>query len=358
MTGIAAIPGLGPNERPVPRLVVGFDGTAIPPELERLVARGAVAGVVIFARNLESTAQWFELQRSIVALFPDLAPIIAVDQEGGLVQRLKAPRIPEFPTIPPMGDLGHLLTPNDFEWLGTRMGEQLLALGFNTNFAPVLDIHSRPENPIIGKRAFGNAVEPATTRALAFWRGLEASGVRGCGKHFPGHGDTTRDSHIELPIVPRPRAELEALELQPFRAALAGPGKMLMTAHVLYPALDPEWPATLSPAIINGLLRRQLGWDGLVISDDLDMGALAGIGDPSILARQLDAAGVDLALVCRDLGLASALADHLHAGAGPTANRIRRFQHGLARPVVAASPDALPTFSLPDAWTETASQNS
>jgi beta-N-acetylhexosaminidase len=331
--------------KPAPRLVVGFDGTTAPERLLKLIASGSVAGVVIFSRNLETTGQWLELQRTLRAAFRHHVPMIAVDQEGGLVQRLKPPKIPEVPALPPMGVLAPRLSSLQLQALGRGVGLQLAALGFNTNFAPVLDVHSRPENPIIGERAFGTTPDAVAMRALSYWRGLEDAGVRGCVKHFPGHGDTTVDSHIALPTVSRPVESLEAIEIAPFRAAIDAGVSLVMTAHVLYPALDPSHPATLSPAVIAGLLRHRLGFRGVVISDDLDMGAVPGRDDPRQLAAALDAAGVDLALVCRDLDLAEGLAAHLRCD-GDTATRVHQLLNQLSEPRAVDEPAAIPRLDL------------
>jgi beta-N-acetylhexosaminidase len=300
---------------PPPRLVVGFQGTDVPAELRRLAARGWLAGVVIFARNLVDTPTWVALQRELLGLFPDdgpaSTPILAVDQEGGLVQRLKPPKIPEIAPVPPMAQAAAALGPDGLTALGRAMGSELAALGFNLDFAPVLDVHTRPENPIIGERAFGTTAEAVIARALAWRAGLEAAGVVACGKHLPGHGDTRTDSHLELPVDPSPRARLEAEAFAPFRAAIAAGMDLLMTAHVRYPDLDDRWPATLSAAILSELVRGAWGYEGVLVSDDLEMGALADLRDPGLLAERLDAATVDLALVCSDLAFAEALGDAL-----------------------------------------------
>jgi beta-N-acetylhexosaminidase len=292
-----------------------------------------VAGIVIFSRNLESTRQWVELHASIRTLFGDVRPIIAVDQEGGPVQRLRPPAIPEVPRIPAMGALAEGGAEVDFEAVGRVVGSELAALGFNVDLAPVLDVHSHLENPIIGVRSFGRTPADVIARALPFWRGMEASGVRGCGKHFPGHGDTTTDSHVGLPVVDRTPEALAELELAPFRAAVEAGMGLIMTAHVLYPALDPVWPATLSDAVIPRLLREGLGFDGVVVTDDLDMGALDAWRDPALLAERLALADVDLVCVCRDLGLAEALAGRLAPSSPRQLRRLSAFTAALPEPV-------------------------
>jgi beta-N-acetylhexosaminidase len=320
------------------RLLVGFDGLSPPPELEPLIRHGHVAGVVIFSRNLESTRQWVELHASLRRLFGETRPIIAVDQEGGLVQRLRPPVIPEIPRVPAMGLLAEA-EGVDFEALGRTFGAELAALGFNVDLAPVLDVHSRPDNPIIGTRAFGRTPDDVIARAIPFWRGLEAQGVLGCGKHFPGHGDTSEDSHVGLPVVARPPEALGAVELPPFAAAVEAGMRLIMSAHVVYPALDPVWPATLSAVVIPRLLRGALGFQGVIVSDDLDMGALDRWRDAALLAERLDLADVDLVCVCRDLALAEALAMRLGA---PSEARRRRLA-ALAR----ALPDPVTRWPLP-----------
>ncbi len=291
-----------------PRLVIGFDGTDVPPRVARLAVDGALAGVVLFARNIVSSDQLRILVRDLIAAFPPgLPPLIAVDQEGGPVQRLKPPRIPEIAPVPPMRELAARLDPAAMQALGAAMGADLRAFGFNLDFAPVLDVDTNPANPIIGARAFGATPAHVVTHGLAFARGLAESGILACAKHFPGHGDTSLDSHTERPRVLHTRARLDAIELAPFKAAVDARIPMIMTAHVLYDALDPTTIATTSPVIVRELLRTTWGYDGLVISDDLDMVAAQGLS-PASLAAALTDADVDLALVGRDLDLAEALA--------------------------------------------------
>jgi beta-N-acetylhexosaminidase len=169
----------------------------------------------------------------------------------------------------------------------------------------VLDVHSNPANPIIGDRAFSSDPDVVSAIGIALMRGLLAGGVIPCGKHFPGHGDTETDSHVELPTVRRSRAELERTELAPFRAAIAAGIPMLMTAHVLYPALDADHPATVSPAILTDLLRSELGFEGVIVSDDLEMRAISDRGNIGATAVASVEAGVDGLLVCQDLAKAA-----------------------------------------------------
>src|SRR5690606_25279027 len=186
--------------------------------------------------------------------------------------------------------------------LGAAMGRELHALGVDLDFAPVLDVHSNPANPIIGDRAFGTEPEAAALRALAFADGLVDAGVLPCGKHFPGHGDTASDSHVERPRLTHDLALLRRRELVPFARAAAAGLPMLMTAHVVFDALDPGVPATLSRRVLGELLRDELGFRGLVVSDDLDMKSIAGTMDVGEAAVAAIEAGCDALLLCEDEG--------------------------------------------------------
>jgi beta-N-acetylhexosaminidase len=186
------------------------------------------------------------------------------------------------------------------ERVALAMGRELALLGFDIDFAPVLDVHTNPANPIIGDRAFATEPELAAGLALAFARGLDRAGVLPCGKHFPGHGDTETDSHLELPRLAHDLDRLAAVELLPFRRAVAAGIPMLMSAHVVFAALDATVPATLSQRVITGLLRDELGFTGILVSDDLDMRAIAdhiGIGEAAVAAVR---AGCDALLLCQN----------------------------------------------------------
>jgi beta-N-acetylhexosaminidase len=197
--------------------------------------------------------------------------------------------------------------------IGEAVGRELSSVGIDIDYVPVLDVHSNPDNPVIGDRAFAADPETVARFGIAMMRGLRTGGVIPCGKHFPGHGDTAVDSHHELPIVRRSRAALERIELAPFRAAIAAGIPMLMTAHVVYPALDARRAATVSPSIISRLLRQKMGFQGVVASDDLHMRAISA--KQSIAAAAVDsiAAGVDQLLVCHDLGEAKKVVDAIAA---------------------------------------------
>src|SRR5262249_47601889 len=198
-------------------------------------------------------------------------PLIGVDQEGGRVMRLPAPAL----ALPPMRELGSAGDLSLVRRAARAVAAELRAIGFTMNFAPVLDVDSNPANPIIGDRAFGHDPRSVMRAGVAFLQGLQDKGVLACGKHFPGHGDTDVDSHLDLPVVRHDRKRLDASELPPFRAASGAGVAALMTAHLVCEALDPGIPATFSRAICGSLLRAEIGFEGLLVSDDLEMNAIA-----------------------------------------------------------------------------------
>jgi beta-N-acetylhexosaminidase len=294
-------------------LWVGFQGPVMPNALRARLDAGAAGATILFKRNLviNTVAGGNAVPQEVIdldALFaltadlhrsaPDGTPaLIAVDQEGGLVQRVRAPAT----MWPPMMAHDGLPAGDDervAERVGRAMGEELRALGFDIDFAPVLDVHTNPQNPIIGERAFGRDAQTAARRALAFARGLDAAGVLSCGKHFPGHGDTDTDSHLDLPKVDHAWDRLESVELAPFKLAAQAGLPMIMTAHVLFAALDATRPATLSEQVVTGLLRGKLGYRGVIVSDDLDMRAIAGHMGIDHAAVQAIRAGCDVLLLC------------------------------------------------------------
>ena len=275
-------------------LTVGFDGPALPGELRHRIAAGEIGSVMLFRSNIESPIQVAGLVASIRGAAPaELPCLVAIDQEGGVVQRMRAPLTvwPDMFSVAAAGDAGRT------EQVGRAMGDELAALGIGWDFAPVLDVHTNASNPVIGNRAFGTTPESVVVHALAFWRGLRAAGLVGCGKHFPGHGDTSSDSHLELPVVAHALDRLRRIELFPFAAAATAGLESIMTAHVVFRAVDDAVPATLSPGVLTDLLRSELGFRGVIASDDLGMKAVAdryGIEELAVLAV---AAGCDVLLV-------------------------------------------------------------
>ena len=275
--------------------MAGIPGLVLDAATQQTLERLRIGGVILFRRNASDPAQIAALTHALHAL--PSAPLVAIDHEGGRVVRLEEP-FTRFPAAAAVGRSGD--SSLAFQ-IGQAMGEELAGVGIDLNFAPVLDVHSNPANPIIGDRAFGSDAALVSAMGVAMLRGLLAGGVIPCGKHFPGHGDTEKDSHLELPTVRRSRAQLERTELAPFRAAIAAGVPMLMTAHVLYPALDAERPATLSHAILTGLLRAELGFKGVIASDDLEMRAISDDQDIGSAAVATLKAGADMLLICQDL---------------------------------------------------------
>jgi beta-N-acetylhexosaminidase len=273
--------------------VVGFSGARPDADVKALLDAG-VGGVILFKRNVESAQQVAELVHGLKA-YAGRPLLASVDQEGGRVARLRgAP----FTTLPPMRDIGQ----RGDAALATRVGRLLAfevrALGFDVDFAPVLDVDTNPANPVIGDRSFARDPHVVARLGVALAQGLEAGGVASCGKHFPGHGDTTTDSHLALPRLTHSLDRLRQVELLPFAAFARAGLASLMTAHVIFEAIDPGVPATMSQAVLDGLLRRELGYNGVVVSDDLEMRAIADHFSVERAAVDGLRAGVDLFLVC------------------------------------------------------------
>ena len=243
--------------------MVGFLGTSVTPDLASFIKEYKPGGVILFSRNLESVEQMVELTNDLQACSPHSPLLISIDQEGGRVSRLPK----GFTIFPPCDLLGRCNSTELAYAAAATIAKELRAVGVNMNMAPVLDVNSNPDNPVIGDRAFGTTPDVVCELGLATAAGLQDNKVVACGKHFPGHGDTNADSHKELPVVEASRERLEAVELLPFRRLVEKGIASMMTAHVLYRALDHELPATLSPTIINDFLRRKLRYDGVVLTE-------------------------------------------------------------------------------------------
>ncbi|HEY8040302.1 MAG TPA: beta-N-acetylhexosaminidase [Polyangiaceae bacterium] len=274
-------------------VVGGFPGTSLPAGFARALRERRRGGAILFKPNVEGgPSQVASLARELHAAAPE-TPLVGVDQEGGRVARLRAPLL----EVPPMRTVASWGDPALAERIARAMAAELAALGFTIDFAPVLDVNTCAHNPVIGDRAFGEDPETCARFGVAWIRGMQAAGVLACGKHFPGHGDTSKDSHVDLPVVDQPRERLERVELAPFRAAVDAGVASLMTAHVVYTALDRERPATLSPAACTEL-RDAIGFQGMLVSDDLEMQAIAARRSIEDAAVQAVAAGCDALLVC------------------------------------------------------------
>ena len=284
--------------RAIGQLLIGsFPSTTIPAELRSLAREFGLGGVILFARNIEEPGQVAELARDLQSLGGELPLWVSVDQEGGRVARLRAP----FTKWPPMATLGRSGDERLASRFAAALAAELSAVGITLDYAPVLDIHTNAKNPVIGDRALAEDAETVGRLGAAIIRGLQDNGIAACGKHFPGHGDTSADSHFELPVVEHSPDRIRRVEFVPFREAIRSNVAFIMTAHVLVPSLDEQKPATLSRTIVHGLLRDELGYEGVILSDDLEMRALAATYTVPDAAVEAIAAGCDGVLVCRHL---------------------------------------------------------
>jgi beta-N-acetylhexosaminidase len=291
-------------------LIVGFDGTRYTSSIGSWFKKIRPAGVILFARNIENAEQARTLVSDMAKLAEDqsLAPLlVCVDQEGGRVSRLPK----EYPPFPSARELGKDGSEELAQASHAKMGQALADIGFNADFAPVLDLDTNPDNPVIGDRSFSPDQEKAGRLGRAAIRGLRSAGLLACAKHFPGHGDTSLDSHHYLPVDSRSAERIEEVELYPFREAIAEDVEFIMTAHVIYPAYDELLPATLSEKIVTGLLRERMGYNGVIVGDDMDMKAVSdhwGTEESTMLAMK---AGVDMLLVCRETARREAVHESL-----------------------------------------------
>ncbi|MFO0585002.1 MAG: beta-N-acetylhexosaminidase [Anaeromyxobacter sp.] len=271
---------------------VGFKGPTPTPEVLELIRRG-VYGIILFANNLVDAEQ----VASLVAELKRAANrplLISIDQEGGRVARLRAPQ--GFTELPPMRAVGRANDPALAREVGLLLGRELRAVGIDQDYAPVVDVDTNPANPVIGDRALSSKADEVSRLGAALALGLQEAGVAACAKHFPGHGDTNQDSHKALPRLPHPLSRLDEIELVPFKALAKAGVASVMTAHVVFEALDTRRPATLSPEVMS-LLRTRVGFQGCVISDDFGMNAVAEHFPLEESAPGAVLAGVDALLV-------------------------------------------------------------
>ncbi|OKP88596.1 beta-glucosidase [Paenibacillus helianthi] len=297
-TGLdAAVAAMSLNDKIGQMLMCGFDGTAASDEVLKLVADNGIGGVIYFARNVESPEQVALLTADLqkAAAEGGKAPLwISMDQEGGMVARITGgiALMPGGMAIAAAGSL------EDAYQAALISGRELAAMGINLNYAPVLDVNNNPQNPVIGVRSFGESPELAADYGAAMIRGYQEAGVAATAKHFPGHGDTDVDSHLDLPMIPHGRERMDQVELVPFRRAIAEGVDAMMSAHIYFPALEREkLPVTLSKTVLTGLLREELGYQGIIMTDCMEMNAIAehyGTVEASVLAVE---AGADMVLV-------------------------------------------------------------
>ncbi|MEO7109903.1 MAG: beta-N-acetylhexosaminidase [Polyangiaceae bacterium] len=280
-------------------IIGGFSGPELSSTFSKALAHGERGGAILFKRNLtEDVLDVAELTRAIISMC-SFQPIIAIDQEGGRVARLKSP----FVTVPPLRKLADANDETLIDLAAAAQATELKSLGFSTGFSPVLDVNTNPKNPVIGDRAFGSNSEIVSRLGVRFITALQRAGVFACAKHYPGHGDTAVDSHFELPTVDRSEKEIERVDIAPFVAAASAGVAAMMSAHVVYPAIDPENPATLSRAFCTDILRKKLQFTGVLFSDDLEMKALSARMSIEQSATQAIDAGCDALLICSDENL-------------------------------------------------------
>lgn len=307
-------------------LVAGILGTEPDEDAVQAIRDDQVGGIILFGRNVESAGQLVELTNGLKTINGDYVPLfLCVDQEGGRVDRMP-PEVDDLPTA-----YDYIAVGGDPLERGEVLAAQCAAFGFNLDFSTCLDIWSNPDNTVIGKRAYGSDPDTVTRAGLAVDEGLSQGGVIPVAKHFPGHGDTSVDSHVDLPVVNRTLEELEEFELIPFRAAIETGVPAVMVAHILMTQLDPDLPASLSPKVVTGLLRQELGYEGVVCTDDLTMGAIShtyGMGEAAVLAVE---AGCDLLLVCHEADNLTAARDALLAAVDSGRISMERLDESVYR---------------------------
>ncbi|MDZ7957342.1 MAG: beta-N-acetylhexosaminidase [Aulosira sp. DedQUE10] len=284
-------------------LILGVSGTTLSDDDKRALSELKPVGVIFFAKNFLDGASyeiWLQSYRELIDQIRQYAErdfmFITLDHEGGRVVRTPLP-ITRFPYAS--------LLQSRSRQVAKATAVELQSLGINISWAPVADIYSHPQNPVIGPRAFGTTPETAAKGAREYFLGLQESGILGCAKHFPGHGDTSQDSHLELPILDLTTEDLRNRELIPFKALIEGQVPLIMTAHILFPKIDPDVPATLSQRILKSILREELGFKGVVVSDDLDMKAISDMFTQTGTIAKAVHAGCDLFIVSRNINSSS-----------------------------------------------------
>ncbi|CUP12577.1 beta-N-acetylhexosaminidase [Clostridium baratii] len=278
-------------------VISGFYGPTLDENILKLVKEDKISGVILFNRNVKDSSQLLSLNNSLKESNKNnkLPLFISVDEEGGSVTRMPSD-IKRLPTNKYIGSLNN----KDLSYkVGEILGEQLSYFGFNMNFAPVLDINSNPNNPVIGNRSFGNNKDIVASLGTSTMKGIQSKNIISVVKHFPGHGDTSVDSHVNLPVVNYDINRLNSFEFVPFKTAIQNGANAVMVGHILLPKIDNKYPSSMSYEIVTNILRKDLGFDGLVVSDDMTMGAITenySIEEASVKSIN---AGVDLLLVCQ-----------------------------------------------------------
>ncbi|RXM57322.1 beta-N-acetylhexosaminidase [Clostridium tetani] len=277
-------------------LIVGFDGYEANKNIESLIKKNYVGGVILFGNNIRSAEQTMKLTNSLKSInSKNKIPLfISVDEEGGRVSRMPK----ELEKLPSNKIIGEINNSNLSYNIGKIISKELTCLGFNMNFAPVLDINSNLQNPVIGDRSFGNNANLVTRLGIKTMEGLREGNIIPVIKHFPGHGDTSVDSHVGLPLINHDMKRLKEFELIPFKEAINNNADVVMVSHILLPKIDSSYPATMSKIIIKDVLRNDLKFNGVVITDDMTMGAITKNFDISNAAIKSINAGTDIILIC------------------------------------------------------------
>lgn len=274
-----------------------ISGTELGAEEEKLIHQYKVGGIIVNKKNITSPSQMVAYMNSLKEENKNNVPLFfGIDQEGGRIAKLPG----DLRAIPSHFEIGKQNDPSFAFEIGTVLGKLVSSFGFNVNFAPVLDINSNPENPVIGDRSFGINPDVVSKLGIQMMKGIQGENIIPAIKHFPGHGDTSVDSHDELPVVQKTMPELEQMELIPFKQAIAEGADMVMIAHILLPSIDLEFPSSMSEAIITDLLREKIGFDGVVITDDMTMEAITNsfdIGKASVMSVK---AGADIVMVAHE----------------------------------------------------------
>lgn len=283
-------------------LMCGFHGQQADEQITRLIREYHVGGVIYFRRNVESVDQLTRLSAELQDMAAEagaLPLMISVDQEGGMVARIDKEGMTQVPGNMALGATGN---PEYTLECAQILGRELKSIGIDMNLAPVVDVNNNPLNPVIGVRSYGEHAESVATHGVAAITGYQSQGIAATAKHFPGHGDTAVDSHLGMVTVPHDRNRLEQMELLPFRKAIEAGVDAIMTAHVMFPSIEPEpIPATLSHKVLTGLLREEMGFEGIIITDCLEMHAISkpyGVAEAAVRAVE---AGADLILVSHTL---------------------------------------------------------
>lgn len=290
------IEGMTLKEKIGQLLIVGFEGTSINADIENYLVNYKVGGFIFFSRNIRNVDETFKLIKDIKEknIQNDIPLFISIDEEGGRVTRLSK----EFIKLPSAKIIGNIDREEiSFEY-GKIIGTRVKSLGFNLDFAPVLDINSNPKNPVIGDRSFGDTEKTVSENGINMMKGLKGQGIISTVKHFPGHGDTEVDSHKNLPVVYKTKDELKSLELIPFKKAIKEGADAIMVSHILYKDIDKDNPATMSKNIIENILRKELSFEGVVISDDMTMGAILKSYSLEEASVKFLEAGGDILLIC------------------------------------------------------------